>query len=111
MLAIVVHGLAMAAHQPALAGSIPPDILASLCITSGEQPGDLPDPHSGDAGGRQGLFCAICQNQLAGGYAPQSPALAGPVWTFRIDGGLPPAPPPPLSLPTELNPRGPPPVV
>ena len=109
VVAMVAHMFAMALHQPAAAASIPPDLLASLCITSGEAPHDLPGQGSGGGAMHQGLFCPVCQSLHAGGYAPQSPVLAGPAWTtpVRTAAVLAPPPPPRLVL-TDLNPRGPP---
>ena len=111
VVAMAAHMFAMALHQPAAGASIPPDLLASLCITSGEAPHDLPGQNSGGGAAHQGLFCPVCQSLHAGGYAPQSPVLAGPAWAPSVSMAavVAPTPPPRLVL-TDLNPRGPPPI-
>lgn len=108
LLAMLAHMVAMAAHRPAAADSLPPEVLASICITSGDAPHELPGQGS-DGGAHQGLFCPVCQSLHAGGYAPQSPVLAGPAWASPIHTAPVVAPPPlPRLVLTDLNPRGPP---
>jgi Protein of unknown function (DUF2946) len=110
VLAIAIHTLAMAAHQPASALPALPDFHAALCLASGEPPSDpLPGHDPDGAAGHQGLFCPICQSLQAGGFPPQSSVLACPTWAAPVEvtPAAAPAPPPRLVL-TDLNPRGPP---
>lgn len=106
-LAIAIHVLAMAAHQPPAAGLALLDGAHALCLTSGEVPAAPGD--SGAPLHHQAPPCPICQSLHAAVPPPQAPAIAALPWAVAA-AIIPPAAgvPPPRVTFTDLNPRAPP---
>lgn len=105
-LAVAIHVLAMAAHQPPAAALTLFDGVHALCLTSGEAP---PLPDNSAPLHHQAPPCPICQSLHAAVPPPQAPVLAALPWAIAA-AIVPPAaeaPPPRVTL-TDLNPRGPP---
>ena len=106
-LAVGIHVLAMAAHQPPAAALALLEDAHAICLSSGEAP-PAPDD-SGAPLHHHAPPCPICQSLHAAAPPPQAPLLAACPWavTAVIDpqaGAL----PPPRAVLTDLNPRGPP---
>jgi hypothetical protein len=109
ILAIGVHAVLLAAHQPAAAAGLP-DPMTALCITSGETlPGAGPHSDSESAPAHRMWLCPICQTLHAG--APLPVSIASVDAPLLPDGG-----PVAISAPAtafalatgDLHPRGPP---
>jgi hypothetical protein len=105
-LAVVIHVLAMAVHQPPAAELALLDDAHALCLASGEAP-QAPD-HSAPVH-PQTPPCQICQSLHGAVPPPQPPLIAAHPWAV-VAVVVPPAvaAPPPRAALTDLNPRGPP---
>jgi hypothetical protein len=105
-IAVAVHVLAMAAHQPpALAHATTPDLHADC--SSGDAPAE---PHHGGGPVRHHMPpCPICQSLQVSAPPPQAPLIVASAWAVAVTTvpAADPLPPPRLVL-TDLNPRGPP---
>jgi hypothetical protein len=105
-LAVVVHVLAMAVHQPPAAAELALLDPHGLCLTSGEAP---PAPHDGGAPLHHAPPCLICQSLHAAAPPPQAPLIVAFPWAVgpaTVPSAT--ALPPPRLILTDLNPRGPP---
>jgi hypothetical protein len=106
-LAVGLHVLLMAAHQPPAAAQALFDDPHALCLSNPD--GTPVQNDSGAPQHPQAPFCPICQTLHAAAPPPAAPLLAAAPWAVlhRVDPPAGAASPPRLVL-TDLNPRGPP---
>jgi hypothetical protein len=106
-LAVVIHVLAMAVHQPPAAALALLDDPHALCLASGEAP-QAPADH-GAPPHANAPPCLICQSLHAAAPPPQPPLVTASPWAV-VAVVVPPAvaAPPPRAALTDLNSRGPP---
>lgn len=107
-LAMAVHVLAMAAHQPPALAEVVLLDPHGLCLTSGEAP-SAPVDHGAPVHPPHAPPCPICQSLHAGAPPPQGLLIVVVPWVAAVAIAPPAATlPPPFLVLTDLNPRGPP---